>query len=35
MAALGWTPDQFWAATSHDFFSAFEMWREMNPPPKK
>ncbi len=32
MAALGWSPGMFWASTPHEFWTAYEVWREMNPP---
>lgn len=32
-AALHWPPAAFWSATPHEYFAAYEMWREMNTAP--
>lgn len=29
---MGWTPDAFWRSTPHEFWGAYEVWREMNVP---
>jgi len=34
MAALGWRPNEFWAATPHEFWTAVEGWERMNPAPE-
>lgn len=31
-AALGWSPDQFWAATMHEYWDAALGWRSLNVP---
>lgn len=28
-----WSPAVFYAATAHEYFAAYAMWRAMNPPP--
>jgi hypothetical protein len=30
--AFHWTADQFWRATPHEFFAAYEIWQEANSP---
>ncbi len=30
MAALGWTPDQFWSASVFDITAALDGYRELN-----
>jgi hypothetical protein len=32
--AFHWTPAAFSAATPHEYFAAYEVWLEMNPPPE-
>lgn len=32
-AAFHWSPAQFWRSTPHEFFAAYEAYREMNKPP--
>lgn len=27
-----WSPSTFWSATPHEFWAAFDVWREINPP---
>lgn len=27
-----WSASEFFASTPHEYFSAYAMWREMNPP---
>jgi len=27
---IGWSPDQFWQATPHEFWAAWEAWRLAN-----
>jgi hypothetical protein len=29
---LHWPPAVFWAATSHEYWAAMDMWREIHPP---
>jgi len=29
---LGWPPSVFWDSTPHEFWAAFETWREANQP---
>jgi hypothetical protein len=29
-AAFHWTPAQFWAATPHEWWASYEIYREMN-----
>ena len=29
-AAFQWSPAVFWGATPHEYFAAYEVWREMN-----
>lgn len=29
-AALRWRADEFWSATPHEFWSAYEGWERMN-----
>lgn len=31
-AGLGWSADQFWAATPHEFWAAIEGWERLNCP---
>ena len=32
MAVLGWTPDQFWESTPHEFWTAIEGHQRANRP---
>lgn len=32
--AFHWSPETFWNATAHEFFAAYEAYREMNKPPE-
>ena len=27
---MGWSPDKFWHATPHEFWSAWEAWKMVN-----
>lgn len=29
-AAFNWSAAQFWASTAHEYWAAYEIWREMN-----
>lgn len=31
---LHWSPDQFWQATPHEFFAAYEVIEAANPSPE-
>ncbi len=31
--AFHWSPDIFWASTPHEWWAAYEVWREMNKKP--
>lgn len=33
-AALGWTGEQFWSATPHEYWAWIEVWKQMNVPEK-
>lgn len=30
--AFHWTPGEFWQATPHEFFAAYEIWSEAQAP---
>jgi hypothetical protein len=32
-AAFHWTPDIFWNSTPHEYWAAYEVYREMHKPP--
>jgi hypothetical protein len=34
LVVLGWRPADYWAATPHEYWAAYELWREMNPVPE-